>query len=937
MDDVSGNVSKQWNKHFVIYMSNANLRREMLDHEFFIRFVTSSPHASPMELMHAMKQSILKASTSGIITWDCRDHEEVVLIPYALFFGGDNPMQAEECSQGGLNCNYFCRTCHAGGSKEHKESEAGYCNLFKPGTFRTPEETLKEIKNQFKIAVSSGATTKIQRSVSSTGVRDSLSLSILNTVVDMGKQLRKRGLGNRAMQESDIEATLEKELSELLGGKGLDDMINPLIGMEGINIHLDTPTEILHTILLGIVKYFWGQTVHLLEKAKLLDIFQSRLDSIERDALNAPDLNSDYICRYKGALIGKHFKSLAQVMPFVVHDLVPQTVIDGWTTMGELVVLLWHTKIEDVEDYLARLSRTIEDFLNVTAICAPSILITKPKFHFLVHLPAYIRRFGPAIIFSTERYESFNHVFWLTCIHSSRQSPSQETCRMFARFDLIKHIVTGGYWYENNLEKWVHAGPFVSTFLSENPTQARLLGISLDEFKNKSTDASGQIIRAPAISTAKTKVPRLKSRLSEAVRWEYTQCAKIGTVASDPKSGGMYFRGGALTAKHGDKVNLNGNVIFAHAASSSGFSVGRVCEILITNAHESIVEHVAIQLYEFELTLHPTLHVPRLRLTDQKIVVSWMDIVCAVNLQHNCMDSKCVTLAHRAVRQERISTVRTKPVLRHEETPNYFLNTFSIHNYAFIHAALPACLRETPLRVAAQNIQNVRSQAVQQIRRKKTQRASSPIPVQDPAVSAPALPAFDRTSKRGQKRTKVTTPSALSNAVGSPAQTALAQLAPSIATASPTPNLPSLLHDGIIPLAGSNDPVPPASFAAITPSLSLDQGSHQLSARPPQMHALHPNTGSVFHPTLMPTMNQYHPPGPIQGQFSYYAQSQITTGNSSPESSGLLNQHGTNTAQMSFPHMTVAQYGSPPSVQRLYYDPQPNLHVPSNRTLYYSP
>lgn len=58
MDDVSGNVSKQWNKHHAIYMSNANLPREMLEKEFFVRFVTSSPHAAPMELMRAMKESI---------------------------------------------------------------------------------------------------------------------------------------------------------------------------------------------------------------------------------------------------------------------------------------------------------------------------------------------------------------------------------------------------------------------------------------------------------------------------------------------------------------------------------------------------------------------------------------------------------------------------------------------------------------------------------------------------------------------------------------------------------------------------------------------------------------------------------------------------------------------------------------------------------------
>ena len=58
MDDVSGNISKQWNKHHAIYMSNANLPREMLEKEFCVRFVTSSPHATPMELMHAMRESI---------------------------------------------------------------------------------------------------------------------------------------------------------------------------------------------------------------------------------------------------------------------------------------------------------------------------------------------------------------------------------------------------------------------------------------------------------------------------------------------------------------------------------------------------------------------------------------------------------------------------------------------------------------------------------------------------------------------------------------------------------------------------------------------------------------------------------------------------------------------------------------------------------------
>ncbi len=39
-------------------------------------------------------------------------------------------MQAEECSQGGLRCNKFCRTCHVGGNNEYKQSDEGYLSLF---------------------------------------------------------------------------------------------------------------------------------------------------------------------------------------------------------------------------------------------------------------------------------------------------------------------------------------------------------------------------------------------------------------------------------------------------------------------------------------------------------------------------------------------------------------------------------------------------------------------------------------------------------------------------------------------------------------------------------------------------------------------------------------------------------------------------------------
>ena len=58
MDNASANISKQWNKHIVVYLSNAGLPREMLDKEFCVKFVASSPNGPPMELMHAVRDSL---------------------------------------------------------------------------------------------------------------------------------------------------------------------------------------------------------------------------------------------------------------------------------------------------------------------------------------------------------------------------------------------------------------------------------------------------------------------------------------------------------------------------------------------------------------------------------------------------------------------------------------------------------------------------------------------------------------------------------------------------------------------------------------------------------------------------------------------------------------------------------------------------------------
>ena len=69
--------------------------------------------------------------------------------------------------------------------------------------------------------------------MSSTGIRDTASVSILNSLVELGKKLRKRVPGSQKQSEAEVTAVLRKEFEDLLQGGKLDDVINPLLGMDG--------------------------------------------------------------------------------------------------------------------------------------------------------------------------------------------------------------------------------------------------------------------------------------------------------------------------------------------------------------------------------------------------------------------------------------------------------------------------------------------------------------------------------------------------------------------------------------------------------------------------------------------------------------------------------------------------------------------------------
>lgn len=69
-------------------------------------------------------------------------------------------------------------------------------------------------------------------------------------------------------------------------------------------------------------------------------------------------------------------------------------------------------------DIWSNLEQEIEKFLLITAhwTCG---WFNKSKFHIILHLLSHIRRMGPAILFATEAFESFNAVIRAKSVHSN--------------------------------------------------------------------------------------------------------------------------------------------------------------------------------------------------------------------------------------------------------------------------------------------------------------------------------------------------------------------------------------------------------------------------------------------------------------------------------------------------------------------------------------
>ncbi|KAH9811918.1 hypothetical protein DFH28DRAFT_931583 [Melampsora americana] len=456
-DDTSGNVSKKFNKHMSIYFTLSGLPPVWSNQEYNTHFLATTNCASAPELFDKVVDDINVLGRDGFTAYDHLLGQEVMAMVVVLCHLGDSPMHAEICNtKNPANTLTPCRMCDLHALRQVDKQSEGFVRDFV--------------------------------GIDLSGYKECLHLAH-DTLLQKELPLRDWFVTCKRTREiwHAAQNRNSKKLVDDLGRKyGLQDTLNEhFIQMvqAGFNGHLDTPVEILHVILLGVVKYLYRDTMKTIKpgkpSARKYHDLSARWRSFNRKGLNMPPIQPNTLLQFFQSLVGKEFRTVLQTVPFVIYDLVTDEMRHLWASLCQLGSYVFQTEISNVEIYLKDLDNLINRFLN-QLISVTAQWANKPKFHMLIHIKYSIRRFGPPCLVATEKFESFNGKTRDALVHSNKQSPGNDIANTFLTAMMRRLLLSGTSYFDHQLQARVAAGHEIQGLMTKIPELSQAMGLDMN-------------------------------------------------------------------------------------------------------------------------------------------------------------------------------------------------------------------------------------------------------------------------------------------------------------------------------------------------------------------------------------------------------------------------------------------------------------------------
>ncbi|KAI8457998.1 hypothetical protein BY996DRAFT_4577761, partial [Phakopsora pachyrhizi] len=652
-DDTSGNVSKQWNKHISIFMSLAGLPPKLSNQELNTLFVSISNIATALELAAPVCDELNNISLYGFTAFDYSLQEHVLVLPVVLLFMADSPMHAEITSTMQPNVSLQpCRICNLKAENKKEKATGTYVYNFigcKPKGYNVQQDlqcwtaTKNSAYNTWELFQKGAPKKQIHLSITNLGVKDMLNQTVMKVI----------------QEDQDTRLVFNiKKLHE----ERTQKLFNPFFELKGFDCHKDTPVEVLHVVLLGILKYLYHDLIGGLSANKKEELI-ARLQSFDTNNLNIQPIKAKYLIQHYSSLVGKDLKVLIQAAPFVFFPLIEGSKCKIWTSLCHPCSFIFQTHIRDIKKHTAKINYFTQDFL-LKLISASAQWVNKPKFHMLIHLSQSIARFGPASPFATEKFESYNGVVHQASIHSNHQSPSRDIANNFLNYSALRFCFSGGYLQTESSRSNISPSYQVKNLLLNTPSIQNLLGLASQTFKQKPRFPFFKKYSQSDLDCYNNAPSEIKT-INPDLDWLKISSFELGEHQS--------IKANSFITVKSQEITQNNFIAYI---------------IGIWRAKNLLQQKIYLQCLRCEILEMDTFYGMRtLKKLNREEFISAKTVISGINVQHHCAGAKCLirrTLPRRLERQE--TDMMLKEVHHNYNFNLYVINTASLRSQDEHHA-----------------------------------------------------------------------------------------------------------------------------------------------------------------------------------------------------------------------------------------------------------